>query len=44
VPACDPSSTAPCPAAVTAVADLQARMAEVIEEFIADALAIHVKG
>ena len=43
-PACDPSTGAACPAAVTAVQDLSSRMGEVIEEFITAALAINVKG
>jgi hypothetical protein len=44
VPVCDPSLGSPCPAVVTPVADLSARMGEVIEEFVTSALAINIKG
>lgn len=43
-PICDPSKGQPCPAIVGAVNETSARMSELIEDFITEALAINVKG
>jgi hypothetical protein len=43
-PACDPSIGSACPAILAPISETSARMSEVIEDFITEAMAINVKG